>query len=111
MGGIRSTEQECRFIKNLFNNLALKVDERDIFMQREYQTELDNKLGITNSPVPQVFVNGICLGVSEVSLGFVMSKEDELIRFGMFCSISLFVEVLIGCDFVDFYSTSVKKEQ
>ena len=64
MGGIRSTLQECKFIRNLFDNLALKTDERDIFMEKEHQAELDEKTGELNSPVPQVFVNGVWLGVS-----------------------------------------------
>ena len=63
-GGVRSTENECRFVTNVFDNLGLKYDLRDIFMQKEYQKELDERIGVLGASVPQVFVNGFHLGVS-----------------------------------------------
>ena len=63
MGGIRSKVEECAYIRKLFDNLALKVDERDIFMHKNYQSELDMRLAIQNASVPHVFVNGVPLGV------------------------------------------------
>lgn len=62
MGGIRPKIKECAFIRKLFDNLGLKVDERDIFMHKDYQCELDKRLGIQNATVPHVFVNGNSLG-------------------------------------------------
>ena len=64
MGGIRSTVDECAYVKKLFDNLGLKVDERDIFMHKDYQYQLDTRLAVQNAPVPHVFVNGTSLGVS-----------------------------------------------
>lgn len=64
MGGIRSTIGDCRNVRKIFQNLRLKVDERDIFMHKEYQTELDNRVGMEGTAVPQIFVNGFWLGVS-----------------------------------------------
>ena len=66
MGGIRSKVEECAYIRKLFDNLGLKVDERDIFMHKDYQSELDLRLAIQNASVPHVFVNGISLGVSMI---------------------------------------------
>ena len=63
MGGIRSKVGECAYIRKLFDNLGLKVDERDIFMHKDYQSELDRRLEIENASVPHVFVNGVSLGV------------------------------------------------
>ena len=63
MGGIRSKVKECAYIRKLFDNLGLKVDERDIFMHKDYQSELDMRLAIQNASVPHVFVNGDSLGV------------------------------------------------
>lgn len=65
MGGIRSTVEECAYIKKLFDNLGLKVDERDIFMHKDYQCQLDMRLAIQNASVPHVFVNGVSLGVRQ----------------------------------------------
>ncbi|EDO49599.1 predicted protein [Nematostella vectensis] len=65
MGGIRSTVDECRFVKKLFDNLNVEIDERDIFIHKEHQVELDRRLQEEKAPVPQVFVNGICLGGSK----------------------------------------------
>lgn len=62
MGGIRSTVEECAYIRKLFDNLGLKVDERDIFMHKDYQCQLDKRLGIQNASVPYVFINGNPLG-------------------------------------------------
>jgi len=62
MGGIRSTVEECAYVRKLFDNLGLKVDERDIFMQKDYQGQLDIRLGKQNASVPHVFINGTSLG-------------------------------------------------
>lgn len=62
MGGIRSKVEECAYIRKLFDNLGLKVDERDIFMHKDYQSELDIRLATQNASVPHVFVNGDSLG-------------------------------------------------
>jgi len=64
MGGIRSTVGDCRVIRSIFENHRLKVDERDIFMEKKYQAELDSRLKTEGAQVPQVFINGVWLGVS-----------------------------------------------
>lgn len=33
--------KECVYIRKLFDNLGLKVDECDIFMYKDYQCQLD----------------------------------------------------------------------
>jgi len=63
MGGIRSKVEECTYVKKLFDNLGLKVDERNIFMHKDYQNQLDKRLGVQNASVPHVFVNGASFGV------------------------------------------------
>lgn len=71
MGGIRSTVEECAYIRKLFDNLGLKVDERDIFMHKDYQSQLDMRLATKNASVPHVFVNGISLGVSKCKVQYM----------------------------------------
>lgn len=68
MGGIRSTVGDCKFVRSIFENHRLKVDERDIFMEKKYQIELDHRLKTDGAQVPQVFVNGVWLGVSKIDL-------------------------------------------
>lgn len=66
-GGVRSKETECRLVINIFDSLGLKYDVRDIFMNKEYQQELDARVGLSGVEVPQVFVNGLYMGgVSEL---------------------------------------------
>lgn len=80
MGGIRSTVEECAYIRKLFENLGVKVDERDIFMHKDYQCQLDTRLGIQNASVPHVFVNGVSLGVRKPTCMFHLAEthEDEI---------------------------------
>jgi len=86
MGGIRATVEECRFVRRIFENHRLKVDERDIFMEKKFQAELDSRLKMDGAPVPQVFVNGVWLGVSK-------SCYPQHIHTGTISQASLFLNI------------------
>lgn len=105
MGGIRSKVEECAYIRKLFDNLGLKVDERDIFMHRDYQSQLDMRLASQNASVPHVFVNGVSLGVRSCKV-HVAGKEPPTSLVPQYCQIllmtgrglvSLFHKVLNPC--------------
>ncbi len=66
--GVRHTYEECRYILTVFHNLRVSVQERDIYVHQLFHRELEERLGIEHDaqlPVPQVYINGQHLGVSE----------------------------------------------
>ena len=65
--GVRHTYEECRYILTVFHNLRVRVEERDIYIHKFYQRELEERLGVEEAitlPVPQVYINGQHIGVS-----------------------------------------------
>ena len=66
---LRETWARCVKVRQILRNLLIKVDERDVFMSRENQTELMERMGTEYGlQLPQVFVDGQHLGVKV--LGF-----------------------------------------
>ena len=61
---LRDTWARCVKVRQILRNLLIKVDERDVFMSRENQMELMERMGTIEVKLPQVFVNGQHLGVS-----------------------------------------------
>ena len=61
---LRDTWARCIKVRQILRNLLIKVDERDVFMSRENQMELIERMGTIHVKLPQVFVNGQHLGVS-----------------------------------------------
>ena len=69
--GVRHTYEECRYILTVFHNLRVRVEERDIYIHKFYQRELEERLGVEEAiklPVPQVYINGQHIGVSEATV-------------------------------------------
>jgi glutaredoxin domain-containing cysteine-rich protein 1 len=64
MGVVRETYQDCVLVKQILRNLMEKYEERDVFMSREIQTEIRERMGSDVIIVPQVFVEGQHIGVS-----------------------------------------------
>lgn len=65
--GVRSTFEECRYVKTVLHNLRVKVEERDIYMNKHFYKEMDDRLeeyGVSKLAVPQVFISGQHIGVS-----------------------------------------------
>ena len=62
------------------NKLFCRYDERDVFISREQLQDLRERLGITkfeNVYLPQVFIHGKLLGVSELHPGKYMINIDQ----------------------------------
>lgn len=63
--GVRSTFEDCRYVKTVMHNFLTKIEERDIYVNKSYYRELRDRLGEDRSrlPVPQVFISGQHIGV------------------------------------------------
>lgn len=66
MGIIRNTFDRCRKVRKILETLMVRFEERDVFMNRGFQQEVRERLGISRVVVPQVFVEGRHLGAAEV---------------------------------------------
>jgi glutaredoxin domain-containing cysteine-rich protein 1 len=64
MGVVRQPYQDCVLVKKILRNLLVKYEERDVFMSRETQAEIRERLGTDVIIVPQLFVEGQHIGVS-----------------------------------------------
>ena len=72
---VRETYENCKKVRNILQTHMVEHEQRDIFMSKQNQKELQERLGQPNVDVPQVFVDGQLLGVS--LLGF-MEKFDKM---------------------------------
>lgn len=66
MGILRDTYQACMKVKQILRTLLVKFEERDVFMSSEYQTEIQERMRCDQVLVPQVFVDGQHIGVSNI---------------------------------------------
>jgi glutaredoxin-related protein len=64
LGVIRETFNRCVKVRQILRTLLIKVEERDVFMSKENQHELGQRMGSRMPTLPQVFVDGQYLGVS-----------------------------------------------
>ena len=60
---IRETYERCQKVKMILQTHMLCYEERDIFMSRENQLDLMERLNMDAVIVPQVFADGQHLGV------------------------------------------------
>ena len=75
---LRDTWARCVKVRKILRNLLIKVDERDVFMSRENQVELMDRMAMVEVNLPQVFVNGQYLGVRSNSLRICVKIEKLL---------------------------------
>ena len=75
---LRDTWARCVKVRKILRNLLIKVDERDVFMSRENQVELMDRMAMVEVNLPQVFVNGQYLGVRSNSLRTCVKIEKLL---------------------------------
>ncbi|KAG8313837.1 Glutaredoxin domain-containing cysteine-rich protein 1, partial [Homalodisca vitripennis] len=64
MGIVRSTYQRCLKVRQILRTHLVKFDERDVFMSRETQAEIKERMNSDQILVPQVFIEGQYIGVS-----------------------------------------------
>jgi len=62
IGIVRETKARCTAIRNIFRNMLIRYDERDVFMSRDHLQELTHRLGGRAGALPQVFLHGQHLG-------------------------------------------------
>ena len=65
MSVVRDTYEHCTKVRRILQTHMVQFEERDIFMSKDNQTELIERLGCANVDVPQVFADGNHLGVRE----------------------------------------------
>ncbi|KAL3880804.1 hypothetical protein ACJMK2_033012 [Sinanodonta woodiana] len=59
---VRETADRCNVIRKILQNHMIRYEERDLFMSKENQKELMERLGQNEIGVPQVFLDGIHVG-------------------------------------------------
>jgi glutaredoxin len=64
LGILRATWARCVKVRQILRNLLIRVDERDVFMTKENQLELMDRMGTDQVILPQVFIDGQLFGVS-----------------------------------------------
>lgn len=77
LGVLRETYARCVKVRQILRTLLIRVEERDVFMSKENQIELLDRMGADRITVPQVFVEGIFLGVSAGSKIKVISNHID----------------------------------
>ncbi|CAL1538218.1 unnamed protein product [Lymnaea stagnalis] len=68
MSVVRETSERCKVARSLLQNHMVRYEERDLYMSRDIQQELRDRLsqdGIQELRLPHVFADGIHLGSSE----------------------------------------------
>lgn len=64
--GVRSVNEDCRFILTVLHNFRVSVEERDVYLHKYYYHELYERLQLEETsklPIPQVFISGQLIGV------------------------------------------------
>ncbi|XP_013417328.1 glutaredoxin domain-containing cysteine-rich protein CG31559-like isoform X2 [Lingula anatina] len=59
---IRDTYEKCQKVRYILQNHMVRFEEKDVFMNRDHQKELIERLGEDEVTVPQVFADGVLLG-------------------------------------------------
>lgn len=67
MGIVRETYHRCLKVRQILRTHLVKFEEKDVFMSREVQKEMRERMNADEIAVPQVFVEGIHIGVSYLS--------------------------------------------
>lgn len=61
---VRESADKCKAVRNMLQTHMVRYEEKDLFMSNENQKELLERLGTSAIEVPQVFADGIHIGVS-----------------------------------------------
>ena len=76
MGVVRQTFQRCLQVQRILGTLLINYEERDVSMNRQVQQELKERMNRNRVVIPQVFVEGQLLGVSDTFLIFIRSRSN-----------------------------------
>lgn len=88
LGIVRDTYERCLRIRKILWTLLVRFEERDVFMARDTQLQLLDRLHSPNVSVPHVFLEGQYLGVSH--------EETVWLRYLTVSAISLLKVVIIA---------------
>lgn len=65
MNIVRSTHERCKKVKKMLQTHMVRYEEKDLFMSKENQKELMERLSTNQIVLPQVFADGASLGTLE----------------------------------------------
>lgn len=65
MGVVRTTYAKCQAMKQILRTLMVKFEERDVFMSFAHQQDIRERMQNDDIEVPQLFVDGQYIGVSQ----------------------------------------------
>uniref|UniRef100_T1JAV3 Glutaredoxin domain-containing protein n=1 Tax=Strigamia maritima TaxID=126957 RepID=T1JAV3_STRMM len=65
LGIIRETFQKCLSVRSILSTLLIHYDERDVYLNKNHQGQLMDRLGIDKLTIPHVFVGGHHLGTAQ----------------------------------------------
>lgn len=63
---VRETHDRCRTARNILLTHMVRFEERDLYMSRQHQREVRQRLDTDTVELPQIFVDGFHIGVSVV---------------------------------------------
>jgi len=69
---VRDTYDKCLRVKKILQTHMVRYEERDVSMSREDHRQLAERLGVTGVELPQVFADGLHIGVNCPSIFFVL---------------------------------------
>lgn len=78
MGIVRSTYAKCHAIKQILRTLMVKFEERDVFMSYTYQQDIRDRMQKDFIDVPQLFVDGQYVGVSQSFKNYVKISSNTM---------------------------------
>lgn len=70
MGIVRETSQRCLKVRQILRTHMVKFEEKNVFMSREVQAEIKERMNSETIELPQVFVEGHHIGVRRNSIYF-----------------------------------------
>ena len=82
LGLVRKTQYECKYVKQIFHNLLVRFDEKDLFVHPNFKKELQRKLRTEILTLPQVFINGQSIGVILACLIIVSKSKNCIFKNG-----------------------------
>ncbi|KAK6172303.1 hypothetical protein SNE40_015991 [Patella caerulea] len=65
MSVVRDTHEKCKVVRNILQTNMVRYEEKDMYMSKDNQRELQERLNTNGIRVPQVFADGILLGGAE----------------------------------------------
>ncbi|GAB1604516.1 glutaredoxin domain-containing cysteine-rich protein CG31559 [Argonauta hians] len=73
---VRQTYDRCQIVQKILQTHLVRYEERDLFMSKENQRELRERLGNSEVMIPQVFADGLNLGTAETLE--ILNESGEL---------------------------------